>query len=122
MPRATCVLESRPMQIPKSIAATTAQAVSIVLFARKFSGVIGVRALLPAAVLSVAASLTEGAGLALLAPLIAILGAGATSDGIGRALTDGLAAVGLPPSLPVLIALFVGVVAARAALVRGRDL
>ena len=90
-------------------------------FARMFSRSVTPRAQLLAALLSVAASLTEGVGLALLAPLIAMLGAAAPSGPASRKLADALGAVGLPLSLPVLIALFVGLVAGRAVVVRGRD-
>lgn len=74
-----------------------------------------------AALLSVLASLTEGIGLALLAPLIAMFGAAAPAGSASRRLADALAAMGLPLSLPVLITLFVGLVAGRAVIMRGRD-
>ncbi len=97
------------------------QGIPLARFARMFSRSVTSRAQLLAALLSVAASLTEGVGLALLAPLIAMLGAAAPSGPASRKLADALGAVGLPLSLPVLIALFVGLVAGRAVVVRGRD-
>jgi len=93
----------------------------LVRFARTFSGSVSPRAQLIAALLSAAASLTEGIGLALLSPLIGMLDATSPSGSIGRTFAAALAAFGLPPWLPTLIAVFVGLVAGRAVIVRARD-
>jgi len=93
----------------------------LVRLARMFFRSISPRAQMVAVLLSVGASLTEGIGLALLAPLIGILGPPAPRGSINRTLADALAALGLPLSLPILIAIFVALVAGRSVIVRGRD-
>ncbi len=91
-------------------------------FARTFAGSVPGRTQAGAALLVLAAGLTEGVGLALLAPLVALIGDGKTLAGpITDALTRVLGVVGLPLSLPVLIAIFVGLMTCRTILVRGRD-
>src|SRR5262249_17449866 len=94
----------------------------LVCLTRTFSNSVSPGAQLITALLSIAASLTEGVGLALLAPLIGMLGAASSSGSMSRALADALAAFGLPLSLPLLIAVFVGLVAGRAIIVRARDI
>jgi ATP-binding cassette, subfamily C, bacterial len=69
--------------------------------------------------LVLAAALTDGIGLALLVPLIAVI----TASGSGRGMAARIfGAVGLLPSLPVLLAAFVGLIALRAVIVRQRDI
>src|ERR1700722_5188348 len=118
------------MEGPQSIASSAGEVapmprperrLPLVRLAGMFFRLTAHRAQLLAALLSVAASLTEGVGLALLAPLLAMLGAAGPIGPASRRLADVLGAVGLPLSLPVLVALFVGLVAGRAVVVRGRD-
>jgi len=71
--------------------------------------------------LSIAAGLTEGLGLTLLAPLVSLLGDGA--PGIIAVTTSRfLLFLGLPPSLPVLIGGFVAVLVVRALVASRRDI
>ena len=75
-----------------------------------------------ACLLSVAAGLTEGLGLTLLAPLVGLLGEGKPQSTIAVAVTRFLSALGLPASLPVLITGFVGLVVLRAIVTGWRDI
>jgi ATP-binding cassette, subfamily C, bacterial len=75
-----------------------------------------------ACLLSVAAGLTEGLGLTLLAPLVGLLGEGKPQNAVAVAVTRFLSALGLPLSLPVLIAGFVGIVVLRAIVTGWRDI
>src|SRR5262249_39394015 len=72
-----------------------------------------------AGALALLASLTEGLGLTLLAPLIGLLGDGRSQGAFAIQAARLLAAFGLPLSLPVLIAVFVALVSFRA-IVAGR--
>jgi ATP-binding cassette, subfamily C, bacterial len=93
----------------------------MIAFARSFADAVPVQRQLLASFLVLLASLTEGIGVALLAPLLALLAEDGQSGWIGAAVARAFAAVGLAPSLPTLLALFVVLVACRAALVRARD-
>ena len=74
-------------------------------------------------VLVMLAAATEGVGLALLAPLPALLSENARSVGwIGMAVRNGPTAPGLPLSTPVLLAIFVGLIVMRAVFVGLRKL
>jgi ATP-binding cassette, subfamily C, bacterial len=64
----------------------------------------------------VAARMTEGVGLLLVVPLLESLYGGAASSEFSRSMIDGLADVGIPPTLGGLLGLFVMLVAVRAAL------
>jgi ATP-binding cassette subfamily C protein len=79
------------------------------------------RTLIWAGVLALAASLTEGVGLTLLAPLIGLLGDGRPQGAIAAQAARLLGAVGLPLSLPVLITVFVVLVSLRAIVAGRRD-
>jgi len=79
-----------------------------------------VRQLAPrVAVLQIAAALTEGVGLVLLVPLLA--GLAGPGSAVGGPLAGAIADLGLGRNLPALLALFVVLVAARAALVMARN-
>ncbi len=79
-----------------------------------------VRQLAPrVAVLQIAAALTEGIGLVLLVPLLA--GLAGPGSAMGGPLAGAIADLGLGRNLPALLALFVVLVAARAALVMARN-
>ena len=79
-----------------------------------------VRQLAPrVAVLQIAAALTEGVGLVLLVPLLA--GLAGPGSAVGGPLAGTIADLGLGRNLPALLALFVVLVAARAALVMARN-
>jgi ATP-binding cassette subfamily C protein len=80
------------------------------------------RTLAKACLLSVAAGLTEGLGLTLLAPLVGLLSDGKPHGAIASAVTRFLSALGLPLSLPVLIGGFVGLVMLRALITGWRDI
>ncbi len=69
--------------------------------------------------LMVLAALSEGAGLIMLVPLLAVLAPGSASAGPLPAL---LAAVGVPLALGPLLLVFVGLVAVRAVIMRARTL
>jgi ATP-binding cassette, subfamily C, bacterial len=97
------------------------QEFSLAKLARMLSNSVSPGVQVVTGLLSIAASLTEGISLALLAPLIGMLGAAQPSGSISRSLADTLTAFGLPLSLPLLIAVFVALVAGRAVIVRVRD-
>ena len=74
--------------------------------------------------LAAVAAFTEGVGLVILVPLMAVVGLDVAEGGIGRfasAVAAAFDAVGLQPSLGVLLVLFVLVAAARAALVGAQN-
>ena len=75
-----------------------------------------------AGLLSVVASLTEGLGLTLLAPLVGLLGNGKSQSTIAVVASRFLATLGLPLSLPVLIGGFVGIVVLRTIVGGFRDI
>src|SRR5262249_50519484 len=120
-----------PMDVPRpfasredAVAATAARRhwLSLLRLARMLSASISPRRRLWAALLAVAASLSEGIGFALLAALIAIRGAPTSPPGsTSRMLVNILAAMGLAPTLPTLVVLFVGLVASRALIAFARD-
>ena len=91
-------------------------------FARIFVRSTPVRAQATAALLIIGAGLTEGIGLALLAPLIALIGSsGKPAGAIGEITTRALESVGLPVSLATLIVIFVALVTCRTIIVWRRD-
>ena len=91
-------------------------------FARTFVRSTPVRKQAAAALLVVGASLTEGVGLALLAPLIALIGnSGKPGGAIGEVTTRALESIGLPVSLPPLIVIFVALVTCRSIIMWRRD-
>ena len=95
----------------------------MIVFIGEFARAIGPRRLGAAALLVLLAGATEGLGLALLAPLIEILGDAAGATGrIGAIVRQVLGACGLPVSLPVLLAIFVGLIVLRAVVVALRDI
>ena len=73
------------------------------------------------ALLMLLASLTEGIGLMLLVPLIAVVSGDALGAGPVRGLVDALAASGVPISLAGLLVLFVALVALRSAIQFARE-
>ena len=89
-------------------------------FACLFAGSIPLRAQLGALLLVVGASLTEGVGITLLAPLLALLSDSTTNAAPAR-MAELLNAVGLPVSLPLVLCIFVAAVVLRAAFVHQRD-
>jgi ATP-binding cassette, subfamily C, bacterial len=91
-------------------------------FARTFVRSTPVRKQAAAALLVVGAGITEGMGLALLAPLIALIGSSGKPGGaIGEITTRALQSVGLPVSLSTLIVIFVALVTCRTIIVWRRD-
>lgn len=75
-------------------------------------------------VLLVLSSLTEGAGLLLLVPMLALAGVplgGGAMDGIARGIGTALMAAGLPVTLPVVLGVTVLVIALRSALVQAES-
>ena len=64
----------------------------------------------------VAASLTEGLGIVMLVPLLAIMADGPAPGGIVAHISDAIAAVGIPLRIGPLLLAFVALVALRAAL------
>jgi len=91
-------------------------------FARAFVDAIGMPRLAGAGLLVLISAATEGIGLTLLVPLVALLGDVAADSGrIAGAVGAAFAAAGLPLSLPALLAAFIGLVVLRAALLAWRD-
>jgi ATP-binding cassette subfamily C protein len=76
--------------------------------------------------LSILCSLTEGAGLALIIPTLAVaglnLGSQGAADRYATLVRTAIARLGLKPDLLTLLAILVGIVGARALLDRGREL
>src|SRR5262249_49018015 len=73
------------------------------------------------AFLTIGVSLFEGAGLLLLVPLLQLVGLDAQQGSLGTILSSlrvAFASAGLPPTLPVVLALYVGVIALQSALLR----
>lgn len=81
--------------------------------ARRGAGLIG---------LSVASSITEGLGLLLLVPLLALMSGGEAAGGFSGQFAALLRAAGLPLRLEALLALFVGLVALRSLIVQARGM
>src|SRR5215467_2483780 len=77
-------------------------------FAREFARNVPPRRLAGSALLVVLGAASEGIGLLLLVPLIALLGDSPAS--IGASAERAFASLGLPLSLPVLLVVFVGVI------------
>jgi len=92
-------------------------------FAREFAHNVPPRRLAGSALLVVLGAASEGIGLFLLVPLIALLGdSPASVGGIGSSAQRAFASLGLPLSLPVLLVVFVAVIMARTVLVAQRDI
>jgi len=91
-------------------------------FLRAFAGSVPVTLQLGALFLMLGASLTEGVGIALLGPLVALLGDRANSGPMGEAAASLLHALGLELNLPLVIAIFMIAILCRAAFVRKRDM
>ena len=81
-------------------------------FALLFFGSVPARSQVMAALYVLAVSLTEGAGIALLAPLLALLADQGESSWIQAGVARVFTGAGLPLNLPVLLAIFLGVVTA----------
>jgi ATP-binding cassette subfamily C protein len=91
-------------------------------FARKFVQSTERSALTAAVLLVLLAGATEGVGLALLVPLIGLLGEPANESGIlATVARRGLEKVGLSLSIPAVVIVFVGVVIARSVILGMRD-
>src|SRR5690348_16333396 len=74
------------------------------------------------AALVLLAAASEGVGLALLAPLVALLGESAGAGGwIGTVTREALGALGLPLSFAPLLALFIGLIGLRAVVIGLRN-
>ena len=96
---------------------------SLLVFGWEFARSIGPMGLVAGGLLVLAAAATEGVGLALLAPLVALLSENAGSAGwIGTTVRGMLATLHLPVSLPGLLAVFIGLIVARAVVVGLRNL
>ena len=91
-------------------------------FARAFLDAVGISRVVGAALLVLMSAATEGIGIALLVPLVDLLD---RADGEGGRVAAMVRAVftaaGMPLSLPVLLALFIGLIVLRAALLAWRD-
>ena len=101
----------RPLHRPTltALAGTLARSVSL-------------RSQITALVVIAAVALTEGAGLAMLGPLLAVVSGQGHEGWISSALTHALSAIGMPVSMPILLALFFGIVAFRAFCLHWRDI
>ncbi|HKX11302.1 MAG TPA: ABC transporter ATP-binding protein [Stellaceae bacterium] len=94
----------------------------LMAFAAEFVRRTGRAQLVVGAALVLLAAASEGVGLALLAPLVALLSESAGAGGwIGRAAREALGALGLPLSFAPLLALFIGLIGLRAVVVAIRN-
>ncbi|HEY1506272.1 MAG TPA: ABC transporter ATP-binding protein [Stellaceae bacterium] len=92
-------------------------------FAREFARDVSPSGLAGGALLVVLGAASEGIGLILLVPLIALLGDSSSSVGwVGTGVQRLFSSLGLPLSLPVLLLTFVAVMLARTVLVAQRDI
>jgi ATP-binding cassette subfamily C protein len=90
-------------------------------FARAFARSVPLRRRLAASFLMVGAGLTEGVGLALLAPLVALVSERTQPGTASGSPASFLRTLGLDPTLPIVIGLFMIAIVCRAAFVRARD-
>ena len=90
-------------------------------FARAFARSYPLRRRLAASFLMVGAGLTEGVGLALLAPLVALVSERTQPGTASGSPASFLRTLGLDPTLPIVIGLFMIAIVCRAAFVRARD-
>jgi ATP-binding cassette, subfamily C, bacterial len=96
---------------------------TLTAFAREFSRSVSPSRLGLGTLLLLLGAASEGIGLLLLVPLVALLGDSPSSTGwIGAAARRVFASVGLPLSLPVVLLIFVAVMVARTVLVAQRDI
>lgn len=94
----------------------------LIAFAREFAHCSGRTGLALAALLVLLTGATEGISLALLVPLIGLLGEpGGTTGTLTTMMRQGFATVGLSLSLPAIAVVFVSVVVARAIIMGMRD-
>ena len=94
----------------------------LMTFVAEFVRRTGRAQLIVGAALVLLAAASEGVGLALLAPLVAVLGESAGASGwIGRATREALGALSLPLSFAPLLALFIGLIGLRAVVVGLRN-
>jgi ATP-binding cassette, subfamily C, bacterial len=95
----------------------------LTVFAREFGHCVGPSSLVVAGVLIFLAGATEGVGLALLVPLIDLLGdATSQTNRIGTAARQILVGFGVLPSLSGLLVIFVGLIVLRAVVLTLRDI
>src|SRR5262245_54590497 len=86
----------------------------LIVFVREFAQCVAPSDLTAAMLLGLLAAATEGVGLALLVPLVGAVGdPSGTMGRLGEAVQQGLGAIGLPVSLPTLLAIFVGLIVLR---------
>ena len=95
----------------------------LIVFVREFVRCVGRGELAAAIFLVSLAATTEGIGLALLVPLVEALGdRGGTMGRLGEAVRHALGAIGLPISLPTLLAIFIGLIVLRTVVLTARDI
>jgi ATP-binding cassette subfamily C protein len=116
--------ESDAVSSSKSIAAGPGiVAGGIIAFVREFVQCVGAGGLTAAMLLVFLAAATEGVGLALLVPLVAVLGdRGGAMGRLGAAVQHALGVIGLPVSLPILLAIFIGAIVLRSVVQTARDI
>ncbi len=96
---------------------------TLIVFVREFARCVGAGELAAAMVLVLLAAMTEGVGLVLLVPIIEVLrDRGGTMGRLGEAVQHALGAIGLPVSLPILLAIFIGLIVLRTVVVTVRDI
>jgi ATP-binding cassette subfamily C protein len=118
-PRAASELDAATLATPVSLVGSIGR---LIAFTRLFATLVPMRTQVVAMLLILAASLTEGIGIALLVPLLGLLGEHATASGPAWDAGIGvLNAIGLPRSLTVILGIFLAAIVTRAILMRCRD-
>src|SRR5271165_753581 len=106
-----------------SLVANGLVARTLIVFVHEFVRCVGAGEVAAAMVLVLLAAMTEGVGLVLLVPIIEVLGdRGGTMGRLGEAVQHALGAIGLPVSLPILLAIFIGLIVLRTVVVTVRDI
>jgi ATP-binding cassette subfamily C protein len=108
---------------PSSLATGRAIAArGLIVFVREFVECVAAREIAAAMLLVLLAATTEGIGLALLVPLVEVLGdRGETMGRLGKAVQRALGATGLPTTLPTLLVIFIGLIVLRTIVLTARD-
>jgi ATP-binding cassette subfamily C protein len=102
---------------------TSIVARGLIAFVREFVRCVGAGELAAAMLLVLLGAATEGVGLALLVPIVEVLGdRGRTMGWLGEAVQHALGTIGLPASLPDLLAIFIGLIVLRTVTLTARDI